>query len=59
VRSLAEEPGELSPTLEENKTHQDSRTLAEKLRELAELKEAGLITPKEFEAKRRDLLDRL
>ena len=56
---MAEEPGELSPTLEENKTHQDSRTLAEKLRELAELKEAGLITPEEFEAKRRDLLDRM
>jgi len=34
-------------------------TLAQKLRDLAELKEVGLITPEEYEAKRRDLLDRM
>ncbi|MBA3472233.1 MAG: SHOCT domain-containing protein [Rubrobacter sp.] len=33
--------------------------LAGKLFELNELKEAGLITPEEFEAKKKDLLDRL
>jgi hypothetical protein len=34
-------------------------TLAEKLRELAELREAELITEVEFEAKKKDLLDRM
>lgn len=34
-------------------------TLVDKLRELGELRDAGLITPEEFEEKKRDLLDRL
>jgi hypothetical protein len=59
VKRLAEEPSDLPPALEESKTHQDPRTLGETLRELAELKEAGLITPEEFEAKKRDLLDKM
>ncbi len=34
-------------------------SIAEKLRELSEARGAGLITPEEFEAKKRDLLDRM
>jgi hypothetical protein len=34
-------------------------TPVQKLRDLAELKEAGLIAPEEYEAKRRDLLDKM
>ena len=34
-------------------------TPAQQLRDLAELRDAGLITPEEYEAKRRDLLDRM
>ncbi|MBO2447132.1 SHOCT domain-containing protein [Actinomadura barringtoniae] len=29
------------------------------LRELGELRDAGIVTPEEFEAKKKDLLDRL
>ena len=36
-----------------------SRDVAEKLRQLGELRNAGVITPDEFEAKKRELLARL
>lgn len=49
-----EEPPELPPV-----EPSGERTLASKLRELTELKEAGLITPDEFEAKRKELLDKM
>lgn len=31
----------------------------DQIRRLAELRDAGLVTPEEFEAKKRDLLDRM
>lgn len=57
VREMPEEP---TPrlTLEGNTPPQGPPT-AQKLRELAEAKYTGLITQEEFEAKKRDLLDRL
>jgi hypothetical protein len=67
ARSLRDEEPQLlleSPSVspEQQTVEYPSRTpttLAEKLRELAELREAELITEVEFEAKKKDLLDRM
>ena len=50
--------GGSSSPLEEGQPRPAS-TLAQQLRDLAELRDAGLITPEEFETKKRDLLDRM
>jgi hypothetical protein len=67
ARSLRDEEPQLlleSPSVspEQQTVEYSTRTpttLAEKLRELAELREAGLITEEEFEVKKKDLLDRM
>jgi hypothetical protein len=60
ARSLRE--GDLSALVEltppENRSPA-GETLAEKLQELNGLRDAGLITDEEFEAKKKDLLDRM
>jgi hypothetical protein len=59
-------PGEWTPSPEQTSTQEipasgtsGTPNLTEKLRVLAEAQEAGLITPEEFEAKKRNILDNL
>jgi len=58
-RRLEEAAQKLPPPEPEEGQPRPTSTLAQKLRELADLREAGLITPEEYEAKRRDLLDKM
>ena len=57
ARALPTEPGALRPL--EQRTENAAQSLADKLRELEDLRGAGLITQEEYEAKRAELLGRI
>jgi hypothetical protein len=52
-------PLERGPLWEDSRAQPHKGDIYQKIRKLAELRDEGLLTPEEFEAKKRDLLDRL
>lgn len=60
ARGLAADPRSLGePPEPTGQAQESSGSFSERLRELAELRDSGLLTSEEFEAKKRDLLDRM